>query len=209
MYKLQCILFGKEHREILLFTSLLFAILPVIPAWSISVASIPLACIVFYHIYKGGSKWWLLAALFLPFLMEFHCSALFACGFWLAGMVIASIKSKRFHSTLFVAFLLLCIGVVIFNFKLFYMQFAVGEDLNRNHFIIEPINIAIGLYHYFVEGFLSCFYHSEIRGISSLFYYVLLCGLAVDKKQNRYKRAICLFYLWNHGVYLFIRSSSR
>lgn len=52
MYKLQCILFGKEHREILLFTSLLFAILPVIPAWSISVASIPLACIVFYHIYK-------------------------------------------------------------------------------------------------------------------------------------------------------------
>ena len=31
MYKLQCILFGKEHREILLFTSLLFAILPVIP----------------------------------------------------------------------------------------------------------------------------------------------------------------------------------
>ena len=34
MYKLQCILFGKEHREILLFTSLLFAILPVIPAWS-------------------------------------------------------------------------------------------------------------------------------------------------------------------------------
>lgn len=157
MYKLQCILFGKEHREILLFTSLLFAILPVIPAWSISVASIPLACIVFYHIYKGGSKWWLLAALFLPFLMEFHCSALFACGFWLAGMVIASIKSKRFHSTLFVAFLLLCIGVVIFNFKLFYMQFAVGEDLNRNHFIIEPINIAIGLYHYFVEGF----YHAS------------------------------------------------
>lgn len=63
-------------------------------------------------------------------------------------------KSKRFHSTLFVAFLLLCIGVVIFNFKLFYMQFAVGEDLNRNHFIIEPINIAIGLYHYFVEGFI-------------------------------------------------------
>lgn len=56
MYKLQCILFGKEHREILLFTSLLFAILPVIPAWSISVASIPLACIVFYHIYKGGSN---------------------------------------------------------------------------------------------------------------------------------------------------------
>ena len=54
MYKLQCILFGKEHREILLFTSLLFAILPVIPAWSISVASIPLACIVFYNIYKGG-----------------------------------------------------------------------------------------------------------------------------------------------------------
>lgn len=66
-------------------------------------------------------------------------------------------KSKRFHSTLFVAFLLLCIGVVIFNFKLFYMQFAVGEDLNRNHFIIEPINIAIGLYHYFVEGF----YHAS------------------------------------------------
>ena len=89
--------------------------------------------------------------------MEFNCSALFACGFWLAGVVIASIKSKRFHSTLFVAFLLLCIGVVIFNFKLFYMQFAVGEDLNRNHFIIEPINIAIGLYHYFVEGF----YHAS------------------------------------------------
>ena len=37
------------------------------------------------------------------------------------------------------------------------MQFAVGEDLNRNHFIIEPINIAIGLYHYFVEGF----YHAS------------------------------------------------
>lgn len=85
MYKLQCILFGKEHREILLFTSLLFAILPVIPAWSISVASIPLACIVFYHIYKGGSKWWLLAALFLPFLMEFHCSALFALWLLVSG----------------------------------------------------------------------------------------------------------------------------
>ena len=209
MYKLQCILFGKEHREILLFTSLLFAILPVIPAWSISVASIPLACIVFYHIYKGGSKWWLLAALFLPFLMEFHCSALFACGFWLAGMVIASIKSKRFHSTLFVAFLLLCIGVVIFNFKLFYMQFAVGEDSESESLYYRTNQHCCWFVPLFCGGFLSCFYHSEIRGISSLFYYVLLCGLAVDKKQNRYKRAICLFYLWNHGVYLFIRSSSR
>lgn len=153
MYKLQCILLGNEHREILLFTSLLFAILPIIPAWSISVASTPLACILFYKIYKEKSKYCFWAVFFLPFLMEFNCSTLFVCGFWLIGVIIASIKDKRFHFMLLYAFLLLCLGVLIFNFKLFYMQFFLCEDLNRNHMIYEPVNMIIGLYHYVIDGY--------------------------------------------------------
>ena len=153
MYWLQTIIFGKNHRWILISTSLMYAILPVIPMWSMAVAALPLSAIFIYKIYTTKKHQWFIYTFLLTFFLELNCNAFFICGLWLLVFIILSIRDKKINRRLLFGFFVFCMGVVLFNFKLFYMQFAIGEDLNRAHFAIDAQNVIVGVLKYFILGY--------------------------------------------------------
>lgn len=153
MYYLQKLIFGDNYKLTLIFTSLMFACLPCFPGYRMDISAIPLAVLLFYHIFKNTKKYLWCLAFFYPFISSFGGTEMFLCGFWLLGVIVVSIKQKKIHWQLFWGFILLCFGTVVFNFRLFYMRFAVHEPLNRDFFTIAPSNFFVSLKHYFFVGY--------------------------------------------------------
>lgn len=156
MYLLCKTIFKDADKYILILISLIYAILPTIPCWSITMAALPLVVLFFYKVYKENSKVYMWGSFFLPFLIEFNCCALFVCGFWLIAYIVVCIFDHKFNKNLLFAFLLLTLGVVLFHIKLFYMQFVLAEELNRQHFnhfnYVDPEHLLSTTYKYFTIG---------------------------------------------------------
>lgn len=130
MYFLQNKIFGSESKHIYIVTSLLYAILPLTPNWSIACAAIPLVVLNFIQLYRTNDLKWLIVTFFLPFLLEFQCNGLYICVLWILGWLVISIKDKQFNNILFWGSLILCLATVLFNLRLFYMKFVLNEPMN-------------------------------------------------------------------------------
>ena len=156
MYLLLETIFKDADKYIKVLISLIYSILPTIPCWSISIAALPLVFLFFYKIYKEDSKVCMWGSFFLPFLIEFNSCALFICGFWFIAWIIVCVVDKKLNKHLLVAFIMLTIGVVFFHFKLFYMQFVLAEELNRQHFdhfnYVPPSRFLRTTFDYFTIG---------------------------------------------------------
>ena len=165
MMMLQNKLFKGQYRTIQLFTSLFYSLSATLPAWSIAVAFIPFLIYSFLRIYEKEKKClkWTASFFVYPFFSEFNSVAIYVCAFLFIACIVVSLREKRVAYRLLFIFLLYSVGVVIFHFKLFYMQFVVAEDLNRTHFTTTPEFTAIALartiYNYVVSGY----YHSSTQ----------------------------------------------
>lgn len=151
-FKMSLFFFKPSNKIICMLGAALFSILYGYPYWGIGISAIPLAVILFYKIYTKPSKFLFLYTFLYAFLTEFTSTAIFLCGFWLIGIIILSIRDKRVQTNLIVGLLLLCIGVVIVNIKLFYLRFFINEPLNRDFFAIESPNFFYDLISFFFFG---------------------------------------------------------
>lgn len=153
IYYLQKILFNNSYKLTNILVSIMFACLPCFPGFRMDVSAIPVAILLFYHIKNNTKKYLFLLPFFYPFISSFGGTELFICGFWLIGLIAISIKYKKINWKLLSAFLLLCIGTVFFNLRLFYMRLIVKEPLNRDFFVKTPIDIITSFKDYFFYGY--------------------------------------------------------
>jgi len=141
-----------------IFSAVCYAVLPVIPNLGICVSTIPLIIYVFYYfafINKNVFSWKILLILIYPFFSAFAFIGIFLLGFWLLGLIYFLLKNKQFHINLFIGYILLCIGYIIVDLKLFYIMFVLQTPLNRGIFSIST-DISIFLksfYNYGINGF--------------------------------------------------------
>ena len=133
---------GKIDALITILVSLCYAILPVAPNLGICVSALPLIIVVFFHFIKNNKfSWKILLILLYPFFSSFVITGIFILGFWLLGIFILWIKNKKININLLFGFVLLCIGYVIVDLKLFYIMFILKTPLNRSVFDIYPVGI--------------------------------------------------------------------
>jgi hypothetical protein len=138
----------KLSQLLLLCVSVCYAILPVIPIWNIAVGTVPFIIIIFYYFASSNNikfSWKILFVLLYPFFSFFASIGIFICTFWFIGTIIISIKNKKINLNLLVGFIILCIGYILVDLRLFYAMFVVKEPLNRVIFDTKPHDIISGL----------------------------------------------------------------
>jgi len=133
---------GNIDEILIILVSMCFAILPVGPNLGICVSTLPLIIVVFYHFYlQNNFSKKILFLLFYPFFSSFSITGIFILGFWLIGFFVIWIKTKKININLLVGFILLFIGYLIVDLRLFYVMFILRTPLNRSIFNIHPVGI--------------------------------------------------------------------
>jgi len=109
-----------------------YAILPVGPNLGIAVSTLPLIIIIFIHfISENKFSWKILFILFYPIISTFTMTGIFILGFWFLGLFVLGIKNKKINPNLLIGFILLCIGYILVDIRLFYVMFILKTPLNR------------------------------------------------------------------------------
>jgi hypothetical protein len=102
----------------------------------------------------------ILFLLFYPFFSSFPMTGIFILGFWFLGLIILGIKYRKINLNLFIGFVLLCMGYILVDLRLFYVMFVLKTPLNRSVINlsgannIEKIKVFIdSLRIYFLHGY--------------------------------------------------------
>jgi hypothetical protein len=124
---------GNIDSVLIFLLSLCYAILPVGPNLGICVSTLPLIIVIFIHfISQNKFSWKILLILFYPFFSSFTMTGIFILGFWFFGLIILGIKNKKINPNLLIGFVLLCIGYILVDLRLFYVMFILKTPLNRS-----------------------------------------------------------------------------
>lgn len=159
MFLLLSVLFktqSKENLIIIVLLSLSYAVLPACLPYRWPTAALPFIFFVFIKLLTTKQKRWYFFIFIYTYFAELSSVGIFVCGFWLLFTLIECIKNRKINTKLFVGFYILCFGVILFNYKLFYMRLFVHDDLNRDHFLISPSSFLAMLKTYLFAGY----YHS-------------------------------------------------
>ncbi len=113
----------NEHTENLAtLTGLLYGVLNLFPAFGIPFSAIPLIVYLLRKVYAEKSlKWYALIFLY-PFISYFSYIGFFIIGYLFVAVIIFWIKDRKFPLSLFISMILLSLGSVVFEYRLFYMM---------------------------------------------------------------------------------------
>ncbi len=116
-----------EHTQSLAtLVGLLYGILNLFPAFGIPFSAIPLAVYLLRKVYysenlKGSLKWQALIFLY-PFLSYFSYIGIFILGYLFLAIIILWIRDRKFSLGLFISLILMSVGSVVFEYRLFSMM---------------------------------------------------------------------------------------
>lgn len=151
--------YGK-YKPVVYMTGLAYGILNVFPAFGIPFASIPLAVYLVRKIYKTPSfKWY--AALFLyPFVSYFSYFGLFILAYMVVSLIWLWIRDKKFPLRILIAILVLSLGCVAFEYRLFHVMLFGEQETIRS--TMEAGSFGFGeIIKTILEGFTKGMFHAE------------------------------------------------
>jgi hypothetical protein len=153
----------KIDPLISLAVSACYAFLPVYQGWNIAVGTLPFIMFVFFHFALKSNhafSWKTLLLVFYPVFSFFATIGIFILGLWFIGTVIVCIKNKKLNANLVFGFLLLSIGYIMVDLRLFYVMFILKTPLNRGIINVYPTGMMqlvkmflISLKGYFFNGY--------------------------------------------------------
>jgi hypothetical protein len=186
--------FLRFSSPLFFLISICYAVLPICPVINIGINTTPFIIYVFISFLANNKltwKTWLL--LFFPFFSSFTQIGILILGFWFIGFIVTTVKNKRLNQNLIVGFIVLCLGYIVVDLKLFYVMFVVKEPLNRAVFNLHPSSFIsmlkiflVSFKNYFINGY----YHAAsiqrrimlpFAFIFSLFLTIRFFGLIKEK----------------------------
>jgi hypothetical protein len=174
-----------DNSPLILLVSVCYAVMPAAPFSNIAFSTVPFIIFAFFSLLdKKTFSWKALLLFFFPFFSSFTMVGIFILGFWLIGGIVTAVKNKRLNSNLLVGFIVLCLGYIIVDLKLFYLIFFIKEPLNRTVFSWYPSSLITMLKTFLFSmksHFINGHYHaaSKQRRIILPIAFVLSIFLAV------------------------------
>lgn len=191
--------------NIIALCGFLYGILPTFPTAAFSFASLPLLLGVFIHLYKNPQKVHYLFLFFYPLFSSFAIFGIFIIGYILLAFVIDWTWTKRAKRQLILAALLLSLGYIIAEWRLFYIIFLSGEITIRST-ISASYTDDLGKILYQILGvFAKGHYHSgDLHGkiVLPVVFVSALYNNACYIHQKQYRNIICDYYNWCLGLIL-------
>ena len=113
---------GRKDHNLLVFTSLCFALLPFVPVYGLSIAGVPLAINAFLNFRnnKNGLKDWLVLFI-LHIYGSFLLSFLFITFIFFGVLIFDYFKSHKLNKKLFLSLMFFSLLFILFQYRLFYV----------------------------------------------------------------------------------------
>lgn len=130
----------NTYRPLIWVIAVAFGLIPVFPAYGIAFTSVPLIVYLLRRIYLQPNKWLFLGVFLYPLVSYFSYFGFFILAYIVCAAIILWIKDKRFPGRIALSCVVLALGYMMFEYRLFReMLFSdkvtirttmVGLDLN-------------------------------------------------------------------------------
>lgn len=203
----------EEYKPLLMVVSLAYGILNVFPAFGIPFATVPLVIYLLLKIYRGGSRWWYLALFLYPFVSYFSYFGIFILAYMVVAAIWLSIRDKKISWRMILSVVVLSIGCVVFEYRLFgVMLFSDIETIrssivNANYNGMEILKETFSVWS---EGM----FHAEsvhtylILPVCVIYFFILNAGYLFGKKAEEKKmifhdvyNLFALVLIFNSAIY--------
>lgn len=139
-----CILLAKllladkyqQYEKLVVLVAASFALLPVYPTYAICFASMPLALYLLVRIYRKPTIGYYVLLFLYPLVSYFSFFGAFILGYILISVGILWIRDRKCPLSLLGAFVVLALGYVCFEYRLFYIMFFSQEETIRSSMVV-------------------------------------------------------------------------
>lgn len=115
------------YRPMIYMTGFVYGILNMFPAYGFAFASMPLAAYLLIRIYRKPSARLYLALFLYPLVSYFSYMGIFILGYILIAAIWLSVKDKKIAWPLIAAFIVLALGYVVCEYRLFAQMLLKDE----------------------------------------------------------------------------------
>lgn len=157
----------KRYKEIGLLVAFIFAHLPGCPSLYFAQVTIPLILYLFIKLNKATTskeknKYYLLILIY-PILSEFTRYGIFILGYLLIYIIFNIIKHKKIKKENIVAWILLTLGYIITEYRLFYIILFSGQKSIRAELDLQRLVVSnyITIIKEILENFINGIYHAQ------------------------------------------------
>ncbi|SFC17193.1 DUF6044 family protein [Butyrivibrio sp. YAB3001] len=154
----------KSYKPLIIVVSVAYGMIPVFPTYGIAFTSVPLIILFLRKLYYAGStkqKLLCYLAIFLyPLLSYFSYHGFFILCYMVVAVIILWIKDKRFPLSIFVSIVVLSLGYVLFEYRLFGAMLFNDTVTIRTTMDHGDLSLPAALATAFSE-FVNASFHSE------------------------------------------------
>ncbi|MCR5102373.1 MAG: YfhO family protein, partial [Butyrivibrio sp.] len=207
----------KKYEWIVVLFSFIYGLLPLYPAFSFAFASLPLLVWLIRKVLSENKPIYYILLFLYPTLSYFTFFGPFIIGYLFIFFLWKTFKEKRFCIPVFISMILISLGYILIEYRLFLLIFTSGEATIRDTMQEDNLSIA-GIISTSLEVFKNSIFHSEDLHRVVVLPLVLVAlivinGLYIYKKQ--YKKIlsdpfnlIFLFICFNCIIYGLYHSES-
>ena len=150
----------EKYKPLVYMTGLAYGVLNVFPAFGIPFASIPLAVYLVRKIYRIPSFKWYAALFIYPFVSYFSYFGLFILAYMTVSLIWLWIRDKKFPLRIMAAIIVLSVGCVVFEYRLFDVMLFGEEETIRSTMEAGSFGFA-EIVKTILEGFSKGMFHAE------------------------------------------------
>ncbi len=204
----------KDEQALTVLTGFGYGILNVFPAFGMCFASIPLVIWLFIRLYRTKNKkernLCFLGIFVYPFFSYFSYFGLFLCCYVLVAVLWISLRDKRFAGRLFGGLVLLSLGYVCFEYRLFGQMLLSDTVSIRESFVAGNLTgseILAEIRDVWKNGMMHAEdVHQKLVLPVCMLYFVLQNGWYLARKQGKrifhdLYNLVMLLLLFNSVVY--------
>ncbi len=204
----------KDEQALTVLTGFGYGILNVFPAFGMCFASIPLVIWLFIRLYRTKNKkernLCALGIFVYPFFSYFSYFGLFLCCYVLVAVIWISLRDKRFAGRLFGGLVLLSLGYVCFEYRLFGQMLLSDTVSIRESFVAGNLTgseILAEIRDVWKNGMMHAEdVHQKLVLPVCMLYFVLQNGWYLARKQGKrifhdLYNLVMLLLLFNSVVY--------
>lgn len=169
---------NNEKFNLIVLAGFFYGILPTLPSCAIEFASIPFLLCLLILFYKKFNWGYLIGIFFFPVFSRFAVFGIFFCGYIVLFFLFDWFVKKRPSWKMILAMIVLAMGYILTEWRLFYMMIFSNEETIRSSIIINYTNLLGAIKdsaNVFTEGQYHCgSLHSYVVLPACLLYFVYI-----------------------------------
>jgi len=177
------------YRPVIYMTGFVYGILSVFPAFGFAFASMPLAAYLLIRIYRKPSKGLYLCLFLYPLVSYFSYMGLFLLGYVVIAVIWLSIRDKKPAWSLIASVIILALGYVVCEYRLFGQMLLSDEVTIRSTIVNADLSareVAQEIFSVWKDGiFHADGAHTKLVLPLCIVYFILNNGYYLYKKRAR------------------------